>query len=258
MCMHNTYYMLIAPDKLKVDSTYQRNIDPNWVKKIVDNFNMDLFNAPKVSKRNDGFFYIFDGQNSMVAHKRVFGDDRPINCKVYEGLTYSEEVELFVQQNGFSRAVNTNDKLKAKYNDPKSDVRDMVNAARIAGVRIDFVNGDSQNHISASGTAYSIWKILGKDNFINVLDVIKQTWGGEAKSFSSGILKGIAYVYNKYGDQIQNSRMISALGRHTTDWYIREASDMKGTMTLKYAKLMVEAYNYRRTSNKLEEFWEVR
>ena len=253
MSMHDNYYLRISPDKLKIDSTYQREASHSRVKKIVDNFNMDLFNSPKVSHRSDGFYYVFDGQHSMLAHQKVFGDDEPINCKVYEGLTYNEEIELFVQQNGFSRVVSTKDKLKAEFNDPNSDVRNMINAARIAGVKIDFVAGTWSNHIAAVSAAYSIWQMLGKDDFINVLSVIKDTWNGEGLSYSAGILKGIAFIYKKYGSEIQNQKMISALKRHTPDWYIREAADMRGSLMLRFAKLFIDAYNYKKISNRLEE-----
>ena len=255
MCMHETHYMIIHPNKLKVDMTYQRDVNEHKVKKIIDDFKMDLFNPPKVSHRRDGYYYIFDGQHSMVAHKRVFGENAPINCKVFEGLTYSDEVQLFVEQNGHSSEVNTNDKLKALYNDPSSDVKDMVVAADKAGVRIDFKRGDCQNHISATMAAYSVWQTLGKDNFINVIYTIKNAWDGEPRSFDGRILKGLGYVYKKYGELIQNARMISSLQKHTPDWYMREATDMKGSATLRYAKLFVEAYNYKRVTNKLEEFW---
>lgn len=252
MSMHDFYYMRISPDKLKVGN-YQRPVSQSKIKKIVDNFDMDLFNNPKVSHRKDGYYYIFDGQHSMVAHKKIFGEHEPINCKVYEGLTYEEEVNLFVQQNGVCSVVNTNDKLKALYNGHDIDVVGMVNAAKTVGIKIDFVKGNSQNHISATNAAYFAWKLLGKDDFINILSVIKQTWGGEPSSFQGGFIKGLAIIYKKYGAKIRNETMIFALKRHTVDYYIREAADMKGSSGNRYAKCFINTYNYRKITNRLEE-----
>ena len=253
MSTHDTYLLNILPEKLKTDPTYQRMVSQSRVKKIVDNFNMDLFNPPKVSHRADGYYYIFDGQHSVVSHKTQFGDNTPILCKVYEGLTYEEEIELFVQQNGVSQDVSTRDKLKAQYNDPNSDVRKMVEAAKKAGITIDFKAGQYRNHICAVGAAYSIWQMLGKDDFINVLSVIKDTWDGEPISFHAGILKGLAFIYKKYGSKVQNAKVITALRKHTPDYYIREAEDMKGSLTMRFAKIIVDTYNYKKFTNRLEE-----
>ena len=251
MNTHETYYLNIVPSKLRVDMSYQRTAKPALINRIVNHFDMDIFNPPKVSHRADGFYYIFDGQHSMLAHKRVFGDNAPINCKVYERLTYDEEVELFVQQTGEHSDVATNDKLRADYCKSGSDVRAMAEAAEKVGVRIDFIKGNCPNHTSASQTAYSIWKLLGRDNFINVLDVIKQTWGGEAESFTNGFLKGMAYIYKFYGALIKNKDVVSALSRNTPLYYSSRARDVKGTVMVRYATVFIEAYNYKK-KNRIE------
>lgn len=252
MIMHETYMANIHPSKLKVDPRYQRAVETAKVNKICREFNMDLFNPPKVSKRADGFYYVFDGQHSMVAHKKQFGDDTPINCKVYEGLTFDEEVELFVQQTGVSSKVCTNDKLKAEYSKSESDVKDMVDAAKIAGVTIDFKNYSGDNHISAAAAAYSAWKLLGKDGFINVLSVIKESWFGAGDSFSAGFIKGLAYIYKHYGNNVKNKDVVNALKKNTPVWYVSHANDKHGSLALKYAQVFVEAYN-RGKRNRLEE-----
>lgn len=257
MNMHNNYIALVNPDKIKVDMSYQREAEASRVDKIVKNFSMDVFNPPKVSHRADGFYYIFDGQHSMLAHKKVFGDNAPINCRVFEGLSHDEEAELFIQQNGISKEVKTNDKLKAEFSKENSDVKEMVDAARIAGIRIDFNKGLCPNHISATAASYAIWQLLGKDQFINVLTVLKKAFGGDGNAFTNGFLKGMAFIYKHYGDKIKNQAMIDALSRNTPNFYASRARDMHGSVMIKYARAFVDAYNYKKV-NRLEDPREVK
>ena len=142
-------YVFIEPKFLRADKSYQRDIDHARVDRIVKNWNQNLFNEPKVSKRDDGFYYIFDGDHSVAAHMIKFGKDTPIKCKVYYGLTPEEEMKLFVQQNGISKLPTRVEKLRAlnNFNDP--DVVDMVESARIAGVTINFLPEPARDKILA-------------------------------------------------------------------------------------------------------------
>ena len=54
--------------QLKVDMTYQRELNTEMVKRIAENFNWLKVNVIKVSHR-DGAYYIFDGQHTMNALK---------------------------------------------------------------------------------------------------------------------------------------------------------------------------------------------
>ena len=75
--------------------TYQRELNPERVRKIVKEFDERVANEPKVSCRN-GKYYVFDGQHTIAARKILNrGHDLPITCKVYYGMTESEEATLF-------------------------------------------------------------------------------------------------------------------------------------------------------------------
>ena len=248
---HASYLRDIMPSDLLIDASYQRTLRPDEVKDIIKDFNMDVFNFPKVSHRADGSYYIFDGQHSVVGHKKVRGENTPIKCRVYEGLTYGEEVELFMTQNGHSRSLKTKDIVKADLNIKDSDSSEMVKAAKTAGVTISLDRIDKLNNTNAVAATRYAWKLLGKDNFINILSVIKDTWDGEIGSFSAGMIKGLARVYYTFGNKIKNKDMVTALKRHRPDWYAREAADRKGSLETKFAKIIVDTYNYKRTTYRL-------
>ena len=251
---NNFDYMFIEPKYLRADPSYQRDIDHARVDRIVKNFNVNLFNEPKVSKRDDGFYYIFDGDHSVAAHMMKFGKDTPIKCKVFYGLTKEQEMQLFVQKNGISKIPTRIEKLRAmaNYNDP--EVTDMVESARIAGVTIDFSSEPAANKIIAVDTAYSIFRSIGKSNFINMLCIIKTTWFGDAESYKSVILKGFAYLYKHCAEQmsaISNKDMTNALRGWPISKIIERANTLQGNADRRYAIAIVERYNRNKRKNRI-------
>lgn len=57
---------------IKTDS-YQRGLDRKKVNRIAANFDERIANEPKVSFR-DGAFYVFDGQHTIAARKKLNGN----------------------------------------------------------------------------------------------------------------------------------------------------------------------------------------
>ena len=95
--------MYIRSNELEIPrQAYQRPLSVERVKEIVCNFDERIANEPKVSQRN-GHFYVFDGQHTVAAREeRNGGKPLPILCKVYLGLSESDEAVLFAAQNGYS------------------------------------------------------------------------------------------------------------------------------------------------------------
>ena len=71
--------MMIYSKNLEVPrNAYQRELNPNRVRKIAAEFDEHIANDPKVSFR-DGHYYVFDGQHTIAARKlRNGGQDLPI------------------------------------------------------------------------------------------------------------------------------------------------------------------------------------
>ena len=113
--------MMIYSKNLEVPrNAYQRELNPNRVRKIAAEFDEHIANDPKVSFR-DGHYYVFDGQHTIAARKlRNGGQDLPIRCKVFYGLSELDEAILFAQQTGTSAQLTAGAKLRALIygNDP--------------------------------------------------------------------------------------------------------------------------------------------
>lgn len=62
----------VNTENIKTDS-YQRGLDRKKVNRIAANFDERIANEPKVSFR-DGAFYVFDGQHTIAARKKLNGN----------------------------------------------------------------------------------------------------------------------------------------------------------------------------------------
>lgn len=255
MEMNERYYMgRISPSDILTDTSYQHPVNQKRVDKIAQNWDELLVNPPKVSHREDGKFYVFDGQHTIISWQIVHGNE-PIMCRIYEGLTREDEKNLFVQQNGFSSQPTKIEKLRAEFNLGNKEVVDMVESAKLLGYTVVFnQKSNYPNSIAAVATLFNTYKMLGKDNYINVLTVMRNAWGSDKNATDGGIIKGIAFIYKYYSDNITNSKMIDALRKQTPDYYLREAKELSGSLEKRMAKVMIKIYNSGKRTNRLPEF----
>lgn len=244
----------LSPSMCEIDKDYQRSIDEKLVAKIVREWDDRVVRPLKVSRRADGKYYVIDGQHTLAAWKIVHGNT-PIPVQIYEGLTRVEEKDLFVKQSGTIHLLADSAKLRAEYQFGNTEVVDMVECAKLLGYYVDFdKRGKSPNTISAVSALYKAYKMLGRDNYINILTVMRNAWGSDKNATDGGIIKGIAFLYKYYSDKITNAKMVDALVKQTPDYYLREAKELSGSQEKRMAKVMIKIYNSGKRTNRLPEF----
>lgn len=92
----NKVYCYIPTDLLKIDQEmYQRPLGHS-VKSLIDNWDDDRCDAITVNYREDGFFYVINGQHRTEA-ARIVGC-KLLVCDVFVGLSLKEESSMFVCQ----------------------------------------------------------------------------------------------------------------------------------------------------------------
>ena len=247
---HEFEYRMLRPSQIRVDSLYQRQLDAKRVDKIVREFNGDTFNEPKVSYR-DGLFFVFDGQHSIAAWRRYHeNEDTPLLCKVYKGMTWLEECDAFVRQNGLDKDPTTNDKLRAAYNSKNPDVVDMVQKAEMCGFVVDFVVSKTPSRIVATTALYRAYKMLGGEKYLRMLTAIKEAWYGDMDAISSQIITGMATVFKTYHFDMDS--FVKSMKRTTPTKIIAQGKTYRDR-TNTYSREIVKQYNYKRTKYKLDE-----
>lgn len=211
---HTTVLRKLRPSEIKVDVSYQRIAKDYEIRKILNAWNYDLVNLPKVSYREDtGEYYVFDGQHTLAAWRK-HENDAHIECKVFYGLTYDEEVELFCQQNGQSKSVSKVQKAKGKYNRGDTKERDIIDAAAEAGVLIDYKqNIAGKNVCKAYVNCEKSYEKLGRRKYSEALSVLKQAWDGDPEGLECGFIAGITEIYDVNFGQFEKDVLIKALSK---------------------------------------------
>ena len=239
---HEFEMKALYPSQIKYDPLYQRELDAKRAAKIAAEFDGDIFNEPKVSYR-DGAYWCFNGQHSIAAwniyHKN---QDKPVNCKVFKGMTWLDENEAFRKQNGLNKDPTTNQKLKAAFFASDPDVVGMVESAKLAGFIVDFAQGQIKNRIICTSTLFKAWKTLGRERFLDMLTALREAWDGDIDSMSNQIISGMTVFYKLYYGNFKRSDLVKGLSKIAPTEIIRNG---KNYTTLKngYTREILKNYN---------------
>ena len=238
---------------LTINPRAQRELKAKKVRDIVKDFNPLLVNPIKVSFR-DGKYWVIDGQHTLNALRVVNDGDCMVRCKVFYGLTEIDEADLFLSQNGHSSPVGMNDKLRVLFLQGDQEVMDFIKATELAGLRIDFTKGQSRNKIIAISCAFSIYKKLPREKYIEMLIAIRDAWDGAPDSFSREILIGMSRVYATYFGEFKTKEMSKRLSKVAPAQIVREGKGY-GSLSapVMYAKAILRVYNAGRTTHRLDE-----
>lgn len=241
----------LYPSQIKFDPLYQRELDSKRAAEIASEFDGDIFNEPKVSYR-DGVYWCFNGQHSIAAWKIYHkNQDKPVECKVFKGMTWLEECDAFVKQNGLSRDPTTNQKLRAAFNSKDPDVVDMVARAELCGFVVDFSASKTPTRIVATSALLRAYKTLGSEPFTDMLTTIKEAWYGDMDALSKQILSGMTAFYKTYYGNFKRSDLVSSLKRITPAEIIRNGKSFSNRSNT-YSREIVKQYNVKRR-NRLDD-----
>ena len=244
--MPTTSIMVEFVDSSKIyKANYQRETSAGRVKRIAETWKEDVANFPKVSYR-DGKYWVFDGAHTLAARKLRNGNkDLLVECKVYRGLTYNEEAELFVLQNGISKGVEANAKLKALYEKGDVDVREFKKEMEDLGIIIDFSKSSGFNKIVCVNTAFKLYSSRSSSRvFKKAIELIKYSWGGMPSSFQKEVIIGMDMFVDTYSGMFKENALTSALSKYNPETIKAAAKSIPGNRcNAKYATQILRFYN---------------
>lgn len=238
-------YKFLTSTVLETDPSYQRRMNAAQVDRIVAEFNPLLVNAVKVSHR-DGRFFVFDGAHTLAALRSIHeGKPFMVECKVFSGMTYQEEAELFALQTGTSRTVSFDYKLRAKLAAETPKEKAFLEATEAAGLHLSDVQRSSMRYvIAAKATAQRIFENYGSDLYTDMLRLIVETWDAVEWSLSKPVLNGCAVFLSVYDDAYKRDRFIRKLAYTNADELaaIARRQNVKD-QPRQYAMAILELYN---------------
>ncbi len=207
----------LKASELVVDERYQRDLKISQVNAIVRQFNWFLVNPVKVVRRDDGKYYVFDGQHTVRAIVKYTGDpDIYIECVLYQDIPYEVENALFSYQTGISRGLTIKDKYKADlergcpYAVDIQNVLDALNIPVVGG-------GGKSKGVQIGEWLISIYNDYGKERVYDVLEFCKECFDGR---FVGKLVEGVNIVFTEYGDTISKEKLKKGIkAKGCTDLY---------------------------------------
>lgn len=240
-------YERISTSALTVDHRFQRPVNERRVRNIILNFNEFDLGLLLVSRRSHANS-VLDGQQRLTALLRMGFSWAP--CEVLEGLTYEQEIMIFVVRNAERTAVRQgvlfNDRAKAGI-ETYAEAMSILTSYRYEVIDPGVRSGVAVNRLScprAIETVHALG-VLAK-----VLYVIRSAWPESPDPNRAEVLLGLA-SFMRVNPHIKIEALADALARFpATDIVSGAKNRAKGSTERRlwvhaYHKV-VELYNYGR------------
>jgi len=173
MAIQSTDVRLLPVGRLKVDKSYQRQLDDGWVDRLADNWKPELAGVLLVSSRDNGEMVVLDGQHRLAAVRALLAQREDVSeslwAEVYFNLSVEDEAAIFMGRNS-QKPMHIIDRFRAR-----------VVAGEPTAVRINDTlkrYGSTWDYNSAKG--YACVGVLEKVDGSGVLDstvrIIEEAW----------------------------------------------------------------------------------
>ncbi len=234
--------MTLSSSQIEVPrETYQRNFNVKRAQKIANEFDERIANEPKVSCR-DGHYFVFDGQHTIAARKFLNGgNDLPIKCKVYFGMTEQDEAVLFAQQFGVSAPLTAGARLRALIFGGDPTAIAFVKANEDIGIQLDYDQERGRDRIGCIQTALDAYERIGEERYKEAMNILKTAWNGDPDSFRTENVVGITHFVDLYHDEYCPHRLVTQLRRIDPLTIYREGR-ATGLNLAGYKKYLLQVY----------------
>jgi len=249
---------------LNGDPAYQRPLNEKRAQDIADNFDPHAFGFFTVSKREDGTFWLIDGQHRKAALLLMgWKESQQAECKVFTGLSRQEEAALFFEINDYLN-LGYLDRFRARVESGQQCAVAIDHIIRNAGYTVSKLTGPG--NLSAVQACEFVYtgrgtRTSGRDHagvLKATLEVIRAAWGLNPDGVRGPIIQGIGRVILRDGDAIDRANLSSKLASFEggPEALIGLAKGLKaahgGRMTESVSELVIATYNKGRRVTKLE------
>lgn len=192
-------------DILKVD-LYQKRVREHKVKSIVSEFNPVSLGLIHVSLREDGTYWIMDGQHRTEGLRRM--GVKYVDCLVFTGLSYEDEASGFVGHHNISKPTKI-EEHKARVEAKEQTALNIERITNSIGLRI--VAGGMTDTIQSVTTLYNIYESNGEKILTDVLTIVKEGFPNTDRPYSVAILKSVRDILVEYGSKVDKKWLIQKL-----------------------------------------------
>ncbi len=252
-----------------VDPRYQRPVHKAEVGRIAANMDLDLLGVWTVNVRDSGEVALIDGQQRREAFIALNWLDVTAPCNVYTGLTVQEEAEKFYALNGLRVAVSTSDKWKARLVAGEKLAVDISAVAHEVGYDVPVHRYSPKNAPHGALLCYATlekaYTRAGRAHLKEILTTIMAAWGVNTPLATSAYLVGgmdaFLMRYRGIAGGLDMPGFIKRLAKATPVGILQSRRTARGIATsanIEVARVLVDIYNARRTTDRFPELPEWR
>ena len=238
---------LLSTGELYSGQPYQRPVKDCDVDKLVREWDPRLL-TPLVVSYRDGRYNLVDGQHRVCAmRKKNGGKDVTALCRVYHGLTYEQEAELYYkldQAKGHLRLAHATKALVESGADAEIiEIKRLLEGAGFVWA-LDKPTGESFE-IEATRAVINAYRLLGGAAFSRMLELAARTWHGSPASVKAPFLSGMALFLKTYETELDDEVFIKRLSAVDPEEILRrgKADFSTNKAALRFARVILGKYN---------------
>lgn len=248
-------FEVVSLDALKVDHSYQRDLDVNLVQKIARDWDIAAAGPIVCNRRDDGSLYVVNGQHRAAAAKTA--GEMEIIAQVTQGLSQAEEAELRLKGNT-RRTDKVQERFRAQLAALHPESLAIVDIAGKFGTRIN-PWPDTKHGINAVSTIEELYRKDRGGHLVRVLEFIQEAFGqADGPNVTTAALKGVSWLLERHDTGMDRKRMVERLGVEGMPQLMRAAMSHRaalgGSLWMNYYRAMVGVYNERLPEGKRIEW----
>ena len=247
---------ILSTGDLYSGQPYQRPVVERAVDKLVRAWDQRLL-TPLVVSYRDGRYNLVDGQHRVCAMRKMNGGkDVSVLCKVYHGLSYQQEAELYFKMDQAQGRLRLSHTMKALLESGSdAEATEIMRRLEEGGFTwaLDKSTGEPFE-IESTRTIISSYRQLGGAAFSRMLYLLAQTWHGTPNSLKASMLSGMALFLKTYETEFDDATFIKRLSTVDPDEIIRRGKTDFSTnkAALRFARVIWDKFNsYQRGGRKL-------
>ena len=198
--------------ELKFGIKFQRPINMNRVKKMVEEFDPVKARGILVAKIDDDW-WIVDGQHRAKAiemHEK-YGPNAIIMCDYFEGMTYEEAAYYFSHQDDNKSKLSGYDRLNADYESGNKNAIIIIETLKKYGIKATSGGGLSKTNVTATATLKTSLYNLGENGFDQLIKIISSI--DDDNRFADNSIKAFTKFLLNFGGTpgFKESRLLQRL-----------------------------------------------
>ena len=228
---------------------------------IAAEFDMGKFGYPVVNQV-DETNWVVDGQHRVYGLRKQPAATRgtTVECEVYENLNKQEMADLFLGRNR-SRSVNGFERFTVAVT--AGHARERAIMRIVTAAKLEIKKDQRKRCIFAVGALQRVFEREGPAILERVLVTLREAYDGAPNAFGRAAVEGLALVFARYQQQIDEESLIRALGkdRHGVHGILRRAEEYRErvgrTQPQCVAAAIVDVYNEGRKGKASARWWTV-